>query len=187
MARDLTSGFTDEITADTLRPAYLMKADFKSGSVYAWTGFRSIDYESNTYTGLGDFISITSYQETQEVAANGVQFILTGIKSSLLSLALDPTEYHWRNITLWFAVLNENYQIINDPYELFQGYMDVLEINSDGETGSIVMNAENNLIDLKESRERRYTPEDQKRYFPDDLGLDYIPANQDIEVTWGNT
>ena len=88
---------------------------------------------------------------------------------------------------MWFAVLNPDFSIIADPYKIFSGRMDIMEITDSGNDSSIVLNAENNLIDLKENRERRYTPEDQKRYFTGDLGLDFVPNIQEIEILWGSS
>lgn len=184
MARDLTAGFITEIDSEVLRPALLVSAEFDSGDVNAWTGVGDLTYNSKTYTGLGDFLAISAIQETQNLQANGLQFTLTGINSSLVSLALTE-DYQWRPIELYMAVLDENYSVIADPYKLFAGRMDVMEINDDGKDSTIILNAENILIDIMRSVERRLTPEDQKRDYPNDKGLDFVPTVQDIEVNWG--
>ena len=186
MSRDITSDFETEVDADLLRPAILIKAEFESGDVLAWTGVGSINFNSESYTGLGELLGISVVQETQKMEANGLQFTLTGLDSSLISIALND-EYQWRPITMWFAVLNPDFSIIADPYKIFSGRMDIMEITDSGNDSSIVLNAENNLIDLKENRERRYTPEDQKRYFTGDLGLDFVPNIQEIEILWGSS
>ena len=47
------------------------------------------------------------------------------------------------------------------------------------------MQVENKLIDLKRSKVRRYTSEDQEQEYPSDLGLDFVPSLQDMELIWG--
>lgn len=185
MARSITSGFQDEIEASILSPAILVKAEFDGGDVRLWSGYGSITYDSETYTGTGHLGRITTIEETQRLQANGVTFQISGIPSSLISVTLSE-DYQGRPITCWFAVLNSAGQLISDPYQTFSGKMDVMEIHDDGDTSIISIRAESDLIDLRESREKRYTPEDQKIKYPSDQGLDFVPTIQDTEVVWGS-
>lgn len=185
MARDITVDFQTEISASVLNPAIFIKAEFDSGDVFVWSGLGPKLFGGDTYTGLGNLLEISSVKETQGIQANGLQFTLSGVPSSYVSIALSE-EYQWRPITMWFAVLDNTGAIVSDPYLLFYGYMDVMEIEDSGEESRIVLAAENTLVGLTESKERRYTPEDQKQYFPADLGLDYVASIQDTEIKWGS-
>lgn len=186
MARTLTAAFQAETEAVLLRPGLLVKAEFDSGDTLMWTGNKDLSFGGDTYLGVGDFLGVGPVQETQQLVANGVQFVLTGIKSSLVSIALTE-KYQWRPITMWFAVFDTSGALIADPYKTFSGKMDIMEITDNGTTSTITLNAENNLIDLKDSKERRYTPEDQKAAFAGDLGLDFVPLIQDVQINWGMT
>ena len=185
MTRDVTTAFSDEIEASNLRPALLIKAEFDSGDINLWTGYDEITYDSDTYIGGANILSVDNVKETQKLQANGMKFGLDGLNSSIISIALTE-EYQWRPISMWLAVLDEDYQLIDDPKKIFAGKMDVMEISDEGDTSSIVVNAESNLIDLKDSRERRYTFEDQINEFAGDVGLEFMPTNRDVEITWGS-
>jgi len=184
MARDITSGFQTEIEASTLSPIILIKAEFDSGDLRFWTGYNDITYDSEVYTGSGDLIKMERVSETQALSANGVSFELSGIPSSIVSIALSE-DYQGRTITSWFGVLDASGAIISDPYQIFKGIMDTMVIADDGETAKVTVNSESELITLKESGERRYTPEDQKQDYPSDEGLDFVPIIQDIELSFG--
>lgn len=184
MARDLSAGFESEIVEKDLRPVLLVKAEFDSGDVILNTSERDITYDGDTYLGSGVLLNISPVQETQKLQANGVQFTLNGIPSSLVSIALSE-EFQFRPITMFFGVRDSSYDLISDPYKLFSGKMDVMEINDDGENSAITIQAENDMIDFKVSRERFYTDEDQKTEYPADVGLEFIASLQDKEVTWG--
>ena len=186
MARDISSGFRDEIEADVLSPAFMLQADFDSGTVFIWSGQKDIVFNGDTYTGLGHLLGISAIEETQKLQANGVSFSLSGIPSTLVSIALQE-DYQGRAITAWFAVLNRETETIIGDYRLFSGQMDVMEISDDGEKSTITIRAESDLIDLREAKERRYTPEDQKIDYPDDKGMDFVPTIQEIEIVWGAT
>lgn len=184
MARLVTNEFAQELDADLLRPALLVKAEFKNGDLCLWTGNKDISFNGDNYIGAGQLLGISGISETQKLQANNLVFSLSAMPTSLISIALSE-EYQWQPISMWFAVLDKNFNLINDPYLIFAGKMDVLEISDDGETGSITISAENNLISLKDAKERRYTQEDQMAYFPGDKGLEFMPTNSDLEITWG--
>lgn len=184
MARDISSGFQTEIEGDNLSIALLIKAEFDGGDVLTWSGYGDIVYDGDTYQGTGLFLSMSEIEETQKMQANGVTYSLSGIPSELVAIALSE-EYQGRPITAWFAVLDSDRAIIADPYKIFSGKMDVMDTEDDGESAVITIRAESDLSDMRDAKERRYTPEDQKLDYEDDLGLDFTPTIQDIEVVWG--
>jgi hypothetical protein len=184
MARDITSAFITEVTADQLHPILLFKGELDSGDLLFWSGVGELSYDGDTYIGSGDLLKVEAVEETQELTANTVAFELSGIPSSLISLAL-AEDYQGRPVTIFFAVLDDAGALVSDPYQLFSGQFDVMTISDSGNDAKIIMNAESDLVALRVSRERRYTPEDQKADYPNDLGLDFVPLIQDIELTWG--
>ncbi len=184
MARDITSGFQTEIEAKVLSPIILVKAEFDSGTLRFWSGYGEITFNGEVYTGSGDLLQMTSIEETQGLVANNVSFELSGIPSSLLAIALIE-DYRNKPITAWFGTLDNAGAIINAPYELFSGVIDTMPTANDGDTGVITVNAESELLIMNESGERRYTDEDQKTDYEDDLGFEFVSILQDIELAFG--
>lgn len=184
MARDLTVGMITEIEASELKPLFLLKAEFDSGDVLFWTGYGQIVWNAETYTGAGNLLAIDQIAETQELVANGVNITLSGIPSSLVSLTL-AEPYQGRPLTIWFACMDDSGTIVADPYMFFKGRMDIMVIEDDGETSKIEVAVENDLIALRDSKERRYTDEDQKAEYPDDRGFEFVATSQDITLSWG--
>lgn len=187
MARGLTAGMVTEVTATELSPILLLKAEFDSGDVRLWTGTGEITFDGEVYSGGGDFLGVSSVEETQDIEANNVTATLTGIKSSLLSIALSE-DYQDRPATIWFGVLNDaTGALIADPEKMFAGRMDVMNIEYSGEDATISIRAEGNLITLKRPKERRYTAEDQKTDHSTDTFFDQVESLQDTQVAWGRT
>ena len=186
MSRGLTVDVANEVKADQLFPALLVKAEFDSGDVRLWSGVGQITYNSEVYTGAGALLGISEMTEVTTVEAQGATFQLTGIDNSLISLALSEP-YQGRPITCFFATLSTAGTVIADPIVLFKGRMDVLQIDESGESSTLAMQAENKLIDLKRTKVRRYTPEDQKQEYPADRGLEFVASLQEKELTWGTT
>jgi hypothetical protein len=68
---------------------------------------------------------------------------------------------------------------------VFQGRLDVVEINEEEESSAISFNYESRLIDLHRSKVSRLTDEDQRREFPGDLGCAFVVSLQDKNIRWG--
>ncbi len=183
MSRDLTSDIITEVTATQLNPIMLFEFLFDSSTVRFWTGLGDIVFGGNTYAGAGQIVGISDYEEQQNLEARGVTFTASGIPSSILAVAL-AEPYQGRVCRAYFGALTEAGALIADPYLMFSGFMDVMEIVENGETSTINISAENKMITLTRSKERRYTPEDQRQRYPGDLGMDFVPTLQDKEIVW---
>lgn len=185
MARDLTTALSDAVQASTVRPILLAKIATTGGDVRAWSGVGDLTFNSEVYSGTGTFGGVSPTQETADLQANGTTFSLSGVPSSMISIALGQIR-QGMNAQLWFGALDlTTGALIADPYELFTGFTDVPSIEESAETCIISITAENRLIDLERARSRRYTKEDQEIDYPGDLGFDFVPALQDKEIIWG--
>lgn len=184
MSRDLTAGVETETTALQVKPVLLMKGEFDGGDVNLWTGYGEKTWNGDIYTGAGHLLGVSGVEEALGVEARGMQFTLTGIDSALLSAALTEN-YQGRPVTVWMGFLNSSDAIITDPFIIFRGRMDVIQIDENGQSATIGLRAENRLIDLKRVKVRRYTPEDQKAEYSGDLGCDYVASLQETELAWG--
>ncbi len=186
MARDLTASVITEVTAITTEPVVLGKFEFDGGDLNLWTGIGNISFGGDVYTGAGDLVSVGTIVETQLVKAAGLTLGLSGIPSSIIAVALTEN-YQERPATLWLGFLDSSKALISDPFIIFSGRMDVMEIDEKGELANIRISLENRLVDLERPKTRWYTPEDQKDEFPGDLFFDFVPTlNDGRQVIWGN-
>jgi len=183
MARDITSGMTTQVTADTLEPIFLMDFDFATGPLSFWTGSGDLVWNSTTYTGSGDVLQFGAVEENAGLKATGVAFTLTGVNAALVSIAQND-DFQGRDCSLRIAVLSGG-SIVADPYLLFTGYMDTMAIDDSGETASFQLSVENRLVALERANKHLYTPERQKLDYPDDLGFDQVTELQDKSLKWG--
>ena len=184
MSRTLSTAMQAVATAELVRPIYLVDLEFASGSIYLWSGLGDLSFNSNTYIGAGDLLSIGAVQESTELTATGAQITLGGIKQSLLTLARDEP-YQGRPLTIRLGAFDENGDLIASTVILFSGFMDVMTINDSGETSTITVSAENKLIVFQKTAVRRYTAEDQKIEHPTDKGFEFVSKIQEKEIVWG--
>ena len=188
MARDITSDFNTAITDTVVQPLFAVELEISDGTLRFWTGYGNITMtaggSSKVFTGLGDFLGISPISESSTLQMQGINILLTGIKSSLISSILSA-QYTNRDATLYMGLFNTSGSVIGDVYTLFKGKMDVCNITENGETSNISLNVESRLIVFELPKERLYTLEDQQIDFSSDLGFEFIPELQDKEITWG--
>jgi len=188
MARDITSAFNTAIINTVVQPIFAIELEISDGTLRFWTGNGDITMtaggSSKTFTGLGDFLGISPISESSTLQMQGINILLTGIKSSLISSILSA-QYTNRDATLYMGLFNTSGSVIADVYTLFKGKMDVCNISENGETSNISLNVESRLVVFELPKERLYTLEDQQIDFSTDLGFEFIPELQDKEITWG--
>jgi hypothetical protein len=183
MSRDLTSAVVAETQSRQVEPFLLFEGDFIDGQVRAWSGYGDLSWNGKTWQGTGTLLSVSDITEDKEISAKGVNILLDGIPSELISLALSNCR-QGANGSVYLGFIKDN-AIVNNPILLFEGKLDVPVINEGGDTSSITISYESRLIDLLRARENRYTDEDQKREFPGDLGCEFVVSLQDKNITWG--
>ena len=182
MSRDLTPTTIAALDGAVIYPFFAVELFFDGQTIRAWTGQGTLTLGDGTeWVGAGQLLSISSIEETQEMAAKGASITLTGIPSNLISLALTQP-YQGRVCKIYFGVMGE--QIFN---ELFSGYMDQMNIEDGADYATIEMKIESKLIDLERARVARFTSGYQKSVYPSDLGLDFIEDLQDKQIVWGRS
>lgn len=184
MSRTLTSAMVDAITGQVVRPLIFFEGVFASGTVRMFSGYGEITWNSVTWTGGGDFVGLSPVDEVADIEAVSVTVSLSGFDSALVSIALSECR-SGKSGKLWLGFLDASNALIADPVLLFEGRLDVPEISDEGESASISIRYESELVALERSRERRYTNQDQRNEFPDDRAFEFVESLQEKEIIWG--
>lgn len=206
MPRPVSAGFNTILNQSTLTPYILIELLLDSGAIRLWTGLNDLVFNGNTYTGAGTLLSLSSVEETAEISAKGISVSLSGLDSSVISLAL-AEPYQNRRANIYFGVIgttnfilledgsylidfDDSKFILNNSYlnefsTQFSGLIDQMAINDTGETITISVSIESRLIDLERSKTWRYSSEDQKRVYPTDKGFDFVNDLKTKTLLWG--
>lgn len=187
MPRALHADFITQATASKSRPAIFYEGVFASSTVRYWSGIGDITFLGNTYTGNGWIQGLSDIQESMELRANGIDIILSGIPSAVLTMLLTDAR-QGKSGKIYLAFLNSSGSVIgNTEYIVFEGLLDVPEIIEKQNETIATFSYENRLIELERSTELRYTGQCLRSFFSTDEGLDYVPSVQDWNGYWGNT
>jgi hypothetical protein len=183
VSRDLTAGLEAEVIADSLRPVLLYAGDFTGGTLRLWTGAGTLVWMGENWVGAGDLLGVSEIDESADIRANGVTLSLSGLNPSVISAALGQARQGLPG-QVWIGALAADGTLIADPCLIFEGRLDVPEIDDSGDTCTVSISYESRLIDLERPRERRITHEDQQIDYPGDRGRGYVTVLQAAVVVW---
>lgn len=182
--RDITSAMQTALEANLVRPVVFVECDFDSGAVDLWNGVGSLSYGGKTYIGAGNLLSIDPISESTDLSAKGTRVSLSGLDSSLVTIAKDE-DYQGRELTIKLGAMDENNDVIADPVIMFSGFMDTMVLSESGKESVISVTVENKLITMERARVRRFTDNDQKIDHPNDNGFSLVASIQDKQIRWG--
>jgi hypothetical protein len=173
------------IAAPVVRPILLMQGTFKSQTVYYWTGIGTLAWNGQTWLGTGSMISVSPFDETNDVSAQGVQVNLRGVQPADIATVLGELQ-NFKPGIIWLGLLAEDGTVVADPAVIFRGRLDTGSIDdSDVTDPQVVLSYESELIDLERPRLWQYTDKDQQTLYPGDLGLQYVASLVDQTISWG--
>ena len=185
MSRTLSGSMVLEVGKSAIAPILFAELDFTSGFVRAWNGQGPLTWNGKTWLGGGEFMGISAIEETKAIEATSVALTLSGVPSSLVSVAYGDFS-QGRPARVWLGMFDVNAgAVIADPVQIFAGRMDTISDQDDGSSAQITVTAESNLADLNRLRVRYLTDQDQQRLFESDRSLRFISSVQDRPVYWG--
>lgn len=182
----IDTSIVNRLGADHQQIFFAVKSEFDSGDVRVWTGTGDITISSETYTGAGQLLTLSTIEDSQELKSAGITVALSFMDSTVLNYALTEN-YQNRFITVFMGYQMGGSNEIAGTLVLFKGRMTNLTIADSPDGATITISAENRLVDLSRPSNLRYTKESQDFLFSGDLGLNRVNSLQDKEIVWGRT
>ncbi|WP_245584050.1 hypothetical protein [Rubritepida flocculans] len=177
----LTDQAAAAATAPVAAPVILCDLDFASGPFRVWTGLGQLSWAGHLFEGIGDLGVMSDVEETVELRAVRLTLSLSPVPQAVIDIALSERSYRLRSARLWLALLDEAGGFVADPFPLWAGIMDTMEV-VDGAEPRVTLSCESRLVDLERAEVRRYTDADQQAEYPGDRFFEYVPALQDAEI-----
>ena len=180
----IDTSIVNALSEDKTFPFIAVKGFFDSGNVRVWSGNSDITISGETYLGSGSLIQVGNIKETSELSSNGVTVTISGMDSTVLNLALTEN-YQNRKIIIQVGFLDGGTDEVKGVMNMFTGRMVSMNIIDSTTTSTIVINAENRLVDMRRPCKLRYTSESQKFISSTDTSFNRVMQMQDKEIFWG--
>lgn len=184
MPRDVNPLLLAALAATPARLAVLVEVQFAASTLRLWSGNGPIIWNEQVYLGNGWLTGYTPSSDTQEIRAEGFTVTLTSVPIEVVALILNEARQSLSG-KLYLAALDSAGLPIPDPCGQCEGFIDVPEFAEDGDTASVQLSFESDIVDLDQPNETRYTDGEQQRLFPGDKALEHVAGLQDIPIFWG--
>jgi hypothetical protein len=176
MSRTVPSAILTALAQPEVEPFYAVEIDLDSGPLRLWTGYGDRTIDGNTYTGGGALMGISGLEEVADLSAKEITLTLTGIDSTVVSLALQEP-YQRRRVRVLWGVRNAS-----DFVEVFSGNLNQMVIEDGPDFGTITVTVDSRLVELERASNRRYTSESHKSRHATDTFFDFVAQIQDKGV-----
>lgn len=181
----VTTTFAAAIAAPVIRPFYLIQIEFTNETLYLWTGLGTLTWNGQIYQGAGTLLSIEGVSEDSEVVAKGVTLKLSGANSVIALEAINNIQ-RGLPVFIYLGLFEaDGKTVVPNPVLDYVGRTDQPTIEDAGDSSTITLAIENALADMNRSVWRRYTDADQQLDHPGDLGMQFVPNIQELQVYFG--
>ncbi len=183
----LLTGNRTEVTKSALRMCYLCEIVLPSVTLRAATGDRDVVCGGNTYLGNAKFRGFGGITETSDLKARRISIELSGVSADLISAAM-ADKYHYAQISLYAAFFDANWATVAEPHQLGVNlYTSTMSISLMPGGGSISVDAESLEVLNRRTSIVMGTPENQKRRYAGDTGMDRVRIVAETEFEWGGS
>ncbi len=183
MGRWTSSANEAAASAQSVVPVIFADLDIPGDRLRLNDSNTTLDWGGFTWLGAGPFGGLEAIEEGQDLIAQPVKLILSGVDTNIITDAM-TTQYQGRAITIYVVPLNpETLALTDAPEEVWSGFMDVMKGEVDHGQGRIVLTCEHWLrVDPAASR---YTDEQQQALFAGDRFFQFTHEIPNFVGKWG--
>jgi hypothetical protein len=182
----ISTSITDVLTEDHQFIFFAVKCEFDTETLRVWSGDGNLTVGGETYLGVGTLLQVSPVEDNLELTSTGVSISLAGMDATVLNLALTEN-YQNRLVTIFLGFLEGGSDISIGTLTAFKGRVQTMTINDDPNGSTIILDAENRLIDLERPSNLRYTKESQKFIDSSDSCFNRVQSLNDKEIIWGRS
>jgi len=182
----ISTNITDVLTEDHQFIFFAVKCEFDTETLRVWSGDGDLSVGGENYLGVGTLLQVSPVEDNLELTSTGVSVSLAGMDATVLNLALTEN-YQNRFITIFLGFLSGGTDVSIGTMTIFKGRVQSMTINDDPNGSTIILDAENRLIDLERPSNLRYTKESQKFISSSDTCFNRVQSLADKEIIWGRS
>lgn len=186
------------VTATNIKHCLLIDLVVNTSTYYISNAYGPVTYAGNSYTQLGNFLSMSEIQDDLKITNNQISLQLTGIPPddgtpNYMSIALNSNlkGSKVRIYRAFFDTSTGQYRA-DQVYLRFDGYVSNYSLNENwDQDGKLVSNnigiscSSVHAIMEKKYTGRRTNDQDQNLFFPGDTGMSRVKSLADASFDFG--
>jgi len=186
MSRAFDSGTATALAQQSVSVLTFVKLDFASGVVRCHNGLGTYTWGGFDWLGVGDFGAVSQLEEGADVSPYGITLSLSALDATMAGVALTE-DYFRREVVIYLGALSAADVLIDDPIQMWAGFMDVMSLTAGAESDIITVQCESELVAFDRSSNLKYTTQTQQKYFPSDIFFDFLPKIEGAKIQWRST
>ena len=190
MSRGLSANNISAVDDVVVRPVVFceIKYDSPTGTLYFHDNIGDITADdwggtSRTWSGLGDFGSISQIEEGKDVSPYKVDLILSGIDATIANAHLSDDTI-LREVYLSIGFIGLDRVVLSDPHPMWAGRVDDVQV-AIGSQSIIRVSCESQLAAFEKTNGRLQNDADHQVEFSGDLFYKYLPQMVEAKFRWG--
>jgi len=190
MSRGLSATNLGAVDGAVVRPVVFceIKYDSPTGTLYLHDNIGDITADDwggtpRTWSGLGDFGSISTIEEGSDISPYKVDLVLSGIDATIANAHLaDDTIL--REVYLSIGFIGLDRVVLSDPHPMWSGKIDDVQV-AVGAQSVIRVSCESQLAAFEKTNGRLQNDADHQSEFSGDLFYKYLPQMVEAKFRWG--
>jgi hypothetical protein len=191
-----------------IRTALFVKIEVDQYYDAAYGGYRNKDllfsdhykdfelFTGETYTALGDLVGVSSSMNELTPTSGTLTLTISGVASQSIT-EITRTKFNSSRVTVYRAFFTQNGELIDDvsitnPVGRYNGYVNNYTLQEDWDqelrftSNTISLECSNSVTLLsKKTSGRKTNPTSMKKYYPNDVSFDRIPALVNAKIDFG--
>lgn len=182
--RTLAPSAVSALSAKVIALVCLVKLDFPSVPILLASSNANIQAPSGLYRGAAGLGQVSQIDDSPG-EIKGLQFALSGVPTEYIALALsEDSEVQGAPVTIRTGIIDGVTHALCDEPIVWQGRLDTMSIEEDGETCTIAATAESTAVDLLRGNPLTYSDADQQMLFPGDYAFGFIVSQANKPIVW---
>lgn len=183
MPRAISAANLTELQQKHTAPAFFCYLDFASGAVRLHSDLGTVNWGGNDWLGAGSLGSVSSLEEGESTSPYSITLTLSGIDNNILN-EVNNNNYFLREAILYMGFFGADGQLVDDPFEVWSGFMNTADVELGGDNDRISMSCESELSLFAKSNGTLTTNETQQAEFPNDLFFEYLEQIPTAKPRW---
>lgn len=185
MDRGMTAGMLTELAKDVNRPIHLVEIEWPTLTVRLTDAAVNLTWNSQTWLA-SQYLGFSGLEESADLIIPRCTITLSGVDQSVVSLLLQDSYFN-RPARLRKGFITDALQVVVDPKILVDGRLDRPIITTNPDDGTCVASIDivSRLAAFETGTGRHTNNEDQQKFFPGDLGFQYVSSEAEQILNWG--
>ncbi len=182
MSRGLNPLLETELQKPMIRPVWIIRLDIQDDPVQVWTGAGELSpvgtgdtaLDGFTFDGIGNIGEIGAIADS-ETGSQVLKLGLPGVEidKDLLNQVVNQTKvWQFKNAWVWFGLLDENTNLVYNPFRVKTGRIDTMKASHTGKTGRMDVEIESHQAYISRTLDTKYA--EQNEIDEDDISQSFI-------------